>query len=718
MGRGKEMKGKYLKPKPKRNFRSYVQTLIAKYLKPKPEWNFRSYVQTLIAEYKKPEPKPKLRSFLQILIFPLVMVYFESIFRIATAGSFFSWSTLYMVMFSMAYGVIGYLLTTIPRKIKTSHIITTVLLLLMAVPYLVEYFVYRQFKVYYDLVTVTGGAADAVGGFTDDIFRLLFSWDGFLKLFLYFLPAILWIMFGRWFFRRTRPHWKTRCVAAGSMTLLLCLSVLFINCSEMALSVYSKEYNFQSAVGNYGLITGVRLDIQNLTADESDAEFELGSTPTVPTTPTEPGETLPTAPIEYGYNQLELNLEGGNENIQKLNEYVKSQTATKQNKYTGMFKGKNLIFITAEAFTAEVIDPELTPTLYRMATKGIQFTDYYQPASAGTTGGEYQNIFGMIPTSGGASFKKTANTYNYMTLGSQLDRLGYYGKAYHNNSYKYYDRHKTHINLGYSDGYMGYGNGIEEFVQKAWPESDLQMFQGTLPTYIDKQPFNIYYMTVSGHSAYTRSGNRQTAKHWSRVEHLTYSDPVKGYLAANLELEDSMTYLIAELEKKGIADDTVICISTDHFPYGLDNDGKLGTLKYLSELYGYNVTNYMQRDHSRLILWCGSLEDQEPIVVDEPTFSLDILPTLSNLFGTEFDSRLFPGRDVFSEAPALVFNANYDWKTSLGTYISAKGKFIPVDENTEIPEGYVSSMKAIVRNKMKYCSLALNNDYYRYLFKK
>lgn len=55
---------------------------------------------------------------------------------------------------------------------------------------------------------------------------------------------------------------------------------------------------------------------------------------------------------------------------------------------TGIFAGKNLIFITAEAFTAEVIDEDLTPTLYRLATKGIQFTDYYQPAGAGTTGGE------------------------------------------------------------------------------------------------------------------------------------------------------------------------------------------------------------------------------------------------------------------------------------------------------------------------------------------
>jgi lipoteichoic acid synthase len=178
-----------------------------------------------------------------------------------------------------------------------------------------------------------------------------------------------------------------------------------------------------------------------------------------------------------------------------------------------------------------------------------------------------------------------------------------------------------------------------------------------------------------------------------------------------------MTWLVTELEARGLANDTVICISTDHFPYGLDNDARLGDMPYLSELYGYNVTDYFQRDHSRLILWSGCLETMEPIVVDSPTFGLDILPTLSDLFGTEYDSRLFVGRDVFSDAEALVFNTNYDWKTDLGTYYNSKGKFVPKDENAVIPEDYVKTMKSIVRNKYKYCKMALDEDYFGYLFK-
>ena len=72
------------------------------------------------------------------------------------------------------------------------------------------------------------------------------------------------------------------------------------------------------------------------------------------------------------------------------------------------------------------------------------------------------------------------------------------------------------------------------------------------------------------------------------------------------------------------------------------------------------------------------------------------------------------GRDVFSEAPALVFNKNYDWKSEYGTYYG--GKFTPADESVELPEDYVKTTKAIVRNKVLFCEWVLDTDYYRYLF--
>ena len=654
-----------------------------------------------------------------ILTFSLVLFYYELLFQWSTLGKVWDTGTIFMAMLCVGYSCVGYLLSTLFKKRKINRIFNIVCLFVTALPYLIEYFVYKQFKILYDMTTVFSGASDALQSYYRETLALIFSWGGLLRIFLYFLPGILFIIFGR---PGRKGNWTSRLIAVGISAVMLAGAALGISCNERLNAICTTQYSFESAVDQFGLLTGIGLDTSRILF-KTETDFVIPpDIPDVTVETTAPEETDPTEPEEtqpvYVPNVLDLDLDDPNASgsIAKMNKYIASLTPSMQNEYTGLFKGKNLVFITAEAFAAEVIDPELTPTLYRLATKGIQFTDFYQLSGAGTTGGEYQNVFGMLPSNGGSSFKNTADNLNYYTIGSMLDREGYYGQAFHNNSYTYYDRHKTHINLGYSEGFMGYGNGMEEYVQNLWPQSDLEMLQGTLPTYIDKGPFNVYYMSVSGHSGYSTAGNSMTRKNWDRVQHLNCSNLLKGYFAAQLELEDALTYLVEELEKKGIADDTVICISADHFPYGLDDDAPLGNMPYLSELYGYDVDNAFDRDHNRLILWCGSLEDSEPIVVDTPTFSLDILPTLANLFGVEYDSRLLPGRDVFSGAAPLVFSMNYSWISEFGIYNASTGKFTQTKQGVTLPDTYVKVISSIVGNKISYCDMALDNDYFRYLF--
>ncbi len=665
------------------------------------------------------EKKKKSGAVWYLLLFPLLILYYEFLFKFTTAGSIGSRGLLVLILFSVSFGMLLYLPLSFIRNKTALYITTLILTALGGIFYIIHDLIFLQFKVYYDINTIFFGSGDMLTSYTKETVALILSPEGLLRIGLFLLPAVLYAVFGKKIFPAVVGNRERRWFAAIVLVLFFGTQQLLLYTVDSLRALYLTEYNYQSAVENFGLASAFGIDLKNTLFGNESTDFDLQETPMIPAieeTETEEETKPEEKPIEYAPNQMELNLTGGEGDIARLNAYVNSLTPSKKNAYTGIFQGKNLIFITAEAFSKEVIDPQLTPTLYRLATKGIQFTDYYQPASAGTTGGEYQNIFGMLPTDGGASFKNTAEHFNFMTLGSQLNRLGYYGKAFHNNSYTYYSRNITHNNLGYSDGFMGYGNGMENYVNNAWPQSDLEMFQGTLPTYIDKEKFNVYYMTVSGHSGYSRVGNSQTKKNWDSVAHLPYSDEVKGYFAANLELEKALSYLVSELEAKGKAENTVICISTDHFPYGLDSGGTLGNMPFLSELYKMPVENYFQRDHSACILWCGSLEKEDPIVVNTPTFSLDLLPTLSNLFGTEFDSRLFPGRDVLSDAPALVFNSYYDWKTEYGTYFSSQGLFIPKDESIPLPEGYVESIKAVVRNKILYCRMALSSDYFRYLF--
>ena len=647
--------------------------------------------------------------------YTLSIFYLECVLKRSTINASWDISLVYIFLFALFLSSNIYLISSFTKKEKINKRIRTICLVLITITFIVNYFVYYVFKIFYDVNTVTAGGGDALGGFKDMIFEIVFCANGLLHIFLFSLPAILYFA--------TRKKWDNGEQNHKLQILYVVLSCVIsfvgtqgsIKLNEKYNRIYSTEYNYQSSVTSFGLLHSIALDIEKNLFEDTDVSFSTVEEETTEET-TSPKETV------YEKNIMDIDFDALEQNASsdyiQLDTYVQSQTASLQNEYTGLFKGKNLIMISAEAFSAEVIDEERTPTLYRLATKGINFTDYYQPASAGTTGGEYENIFGMLPMLGGSSFKITATRNNYLTIGSQLNRLNYNGWAFHNNDYTFYDRDKTHNNLGYSNGFMGYGNGMEEYVTNQWPQSDLEMIEGTLPLYIDQEPFNVYYMSVSGHNGYSVSANAMAKKNWDRVKDLDYSDEVKGYLAANMELEDALTYLVNELEEKGIADDTVIVLGADHFPYGLDYNASLGNMPYLSELYGYNVTNYLERDHNRLIIWSGCLEDDDPIVVDDPVFSLDILPTLCNLFGVEYDSRLLPGRDVFSTTSPLIFNTNYDWKTDKGTYLSWTNTFTPKDENTVIPDGYVEKMKTIVSNKIKYCDAVLKLDYFSYLFGK
>ena len=192
------------------------------------------------------------------------------------------------------------------------------------------------------------------------------------------------------------------------------------------------------------------------------------------------------------------------------------------------------------------------------------------------------------------------------------------------------------------------------------------------------------------------------------------SETVKCYLAAQLELEKAMESLIRQLEEAGIADNTVIVISPDHYPYGLERSATWkNTENYLNELYGVTEVDRFTRDSNALIIWSGCLEDKN-LKVETPVYSLDILPTLSNLFGLNYDSRLLVGRDVFSDTEPLVLWPEYSWKTDKGTYDSGSRTFTPA-EGVEVDDSYVDRIKAIVSNKISYSREVQNLKYFQVL---
>lgn len=532
-------------------------------------------------------------------------------------------------------------------------------------------------------------------------------------------------------------------ITIGSSLLAFSLILILISVGKVGDDAFGDRFSFQSSVASYGLASTLARDVRNIGKPSvQEDEFVIVDIPYTDPVPvpvpvnvpdvavTEPGtegggEDVP-EPVVYGVNAYDIDFaalaEAGGA-YQNLNTYVASLTPSSKNEYTGLFAGKNLIVFCAEAFSSSIIDPELTPALYRLTTKGINFTDYYEQATAGTTGGEFELIFGLMPMRGGESMLTMTAQGSYTNMGAMLSAEdGYYGMAFHNNDDLYYSRNITHNLLGYSEGFMGYGNGMEKLITRHWPESDCEMMEATLPLYSDHQPFNIYYMTVSGHSGYNFHSNAMSVRNkdlidaWCEEKGLTYSEEVKAYIACQLELEKALEYTLQYLEENDLADDTVIALAPDHFPYGLTNGGYLGNLPLLDELYGYKVETQMDRDRNTAIIWCGVLEDMDPIIIDKPTSPLDILPTLLNLFGCEWDSRLYIGRDVLSDAEGLYFDSGYNWKTEVGYYRAATGVFTPNPGYEEVGEAYIRRLNAIVANKISFNRSVINNPYFPYVY--
>ena len=305
----------------------------------------------------------------------------------------------------------------------------------------------------------------------------------------------------------------------------------------------------------------------------------------------------------------------------------------------------------------------------------------------------------------------------YFTLGNQLQRLGYSSWCFHNGAYNYYGRDYTHPNLGYSN-YLAQGNGLA--LSPGFPASDFEMMEKTVDYFIDSEHFSVYYMTVSGHANYSLNPqiNAMAAKNREIVDNMTCGEKVKAYYACNQELEYALEYLIERLEEKGIADDTVIALVADHYPYGLCRSTTWDNSEdSLGELYGYPAKTDAERDHSAAILWCGSLEKEKPIIITDPSYTLDLMPTLSNLFGLEYDSRLLVGRDVLSDAEPIVLWNNHSWKTDKGYFNKTTGEFTPCEEET-IDEEYIARISAIVNDKKKFSENVVNFNYYGKLFGK
>lgn len=641
--------------------------------------------------------KSSLFLYLAASIYYMELVVRSSVMR----NGFFSADLLVSLFFAVAMAALMYLASTFMQP-RGNHAMAAVLLGIVATVFGSQFVYYDMFTTFYSIYSAAN--ATQVTEFWEMI--LIAMGKNILPIILLYLPFILILTPAKRYLSFAKTSWVLRGICIGLLILAHGGGIAAVHAGgrseASAYSLYYRRSYPVQSVQRLGLITMMRLDFQRQIS---------GWSPMVEPPPVDDAPVwVPDPPEEeepIRFNMIDIDFEAlisaeEDETLKEMHAYFGSLQPSKQNEYTGKYQGYNLILITAEGFSHLAVREDVTPTLYRMVQEGYNFTDFYTPLwEVSTSDGEYVACTGLIPKSRTWSFKSSADISLPLVMGNQLQRLGYQTVAYHNHTHTYYGRDRSHPNMGYV--YKGIGGGLD--MKKQWPRSDLEMMEKTVPEYIGDHQFHAYYMTVSGHLNYTFRGNNMASKNRNAVKDLPYSEGARAYLATQIELDKALESLIQQLEDAGVADKTLIAISADHYPYGL---GSLNEPEKLEELEGKKIEDKFDLYRNAFILWTKGME---PITIDEPCSSLDIIPTISNLLGLEYDSRLLMGRDIHSDTPPLVLFADGSYITDKGKYDIDKAKFEP-NSGAFVGDNYAANISLLVARKMYYSALILDEDYY------
>ncbi|MDO4808007.1 MAG: hypothetical protein Q4A07_12275, partial [Coriobacteriales bacterium] len=201
---------------------------------------------------------------------PIALLWLELVFKLSTTGGLWP-QVLFVLLFSVAAGLFVELLASLLPHARTTKITKMVVMGLAGVVFCVEYFVYREFKLFYDLKTVLGGAGDAATGFTDQILALVFSPAGIVHILLFMLPVLAYARWGtgETGVRNTADPLTTFAHAMRNCALTWIVALLAVSIVEPFEKTYSSQYTFDAAVSNFGLVTGLRKEVMGLASGKS-----------------------------------------------------------------------------------------------------------------------------------------------------------------------------------------------------------------------------------------------------------------------------------------------------------------------------------------------------------------------------------------------------------------------------------------------------------------
>ena len=607
----------------------------------------------------------KKKNLFFILFIELAFMFLitETIFRYLTFPELFNASFFRIELYVLSTSLfLAYVFSLFPEPL--AKFLTSVTGLLFAA-YAITQLQFMNFYGSYMSVRATIDGAGRISEFAGQFINLIKP-VYYLELAAPVLVCLMNILFS---FDNSHRRFRLLITLAGC---LLLEGAAFWNVyNSRYYSLYLRPRFIDRSIREFGLGRFLLLDVAALASPSDDAELLVPETSPEPTaTPTpaadapqeteEPVITRRDTIDDASWQQLMEN--ETDPEIKAIDSYLMNRDITDFNEYTGYLKDYNVVYIMIEAFDYMAIDPELTPTIYRMKEEGWDFTHHYTPKFSCATGeSEFVSEVSLVPLSDVCTPNQYAgNTWNN-SIFNVFRHNGYYSSAYHNWKDEFYERRTLYSN----SGCQAYLNFDDLNYHQLWGwQSDLEMMELTIPYWIDKDRFFSLYVTSTTHFPYDQGselGNRYLPE--VSAVHPDYPIEVQRYLSKSIELDKALAYLIDQLEQAGKMDNTLIVLFADHHPLETP-------IKTLSEYGGQEADRLdgLNEDRTPLIFYSPSLKPEK---LDRINSTFDILPTVLNLIGIPFEPRIYVGTDYFDPASKLVIFPNGTWITDDGSYYAS-----------------------------------------------
>lgn len=383
--------------------------------------------------------------------------------------------------------------------------------------------------------------------------------------------------------------------------------------------------------------------------------------------------------------------------------YAQSDKADHEdNSMTGAFEGKNVILVLLESIDTWLLTEDYMPNLYALQQDGINCVNHYSPMfiSAATFGSEFTVNTGLLAPTNGINSQAYATYAFPYSLAHLFEAAGYTANSFHSASPSIYNRGVIHENWGYEAYHSYIDMGMDDY------QLDSQLIRG-YDLMVSDDPFFTFILTYSGHGPYTEELDNISEAHWDDVyaavdlselpADISDSDLQEYYraVAHAMETDTFIGELVDALTADGHIEDTVLIFFADHYCKYMSNTDLVMELK--------GVDNSDMLCQTPFFIYSAGTEPQ---TITKLTSTMDIAPTIANLFNLDVNYAYYPGNDIFGDGGGYVIFRNYNWYDG-EIYYSA-------DYGGEITE-YITEMNETVQTTVNMAWATLKCNYFAHL---